>query len=63
MKIAVLGATGLLGHHTARAVKAAGHHSEDEIETLKTEIQDLLKKYEGEVDKRVEEKTKEVLEV
>ncbi|WP_342245271.1 NAD-dependent epimerase/dehydratase family protein [Pseudomonas sp. OTU5201] len=25
MKIAVLGATGLLGHHTARAVKAAGH--------------------------------------
>lgn len=25
MKIAVLGATGLLGHHTARAVQAAGH--------------------------------------
>jgi dihydroflavonol-4-reductase len=25
VKIAVLGATGLLGHHTARAVKAAGH--------------------------------------
>lgn len=25
MKIAVFGATGLLGHHTARAVKAAGH--------------------------------------
>lgn len=25
MKIAVLGATGLLGHHAARAVKAAGH--------------------------------------
>lgn len=25
MKIAVFGATGLLGHHTARAIKAAGH--------------------------------------
>ncbi|WP_285960810.1 NAD-dependent epimerase/dehydratase family protein [Pseudomonas tohonis] len=25
MKIAVLGATGLLGHHTARAIRAAGH--------------------------------------
>lgn len=25
MKIAVVGATGLLGHHTARAIKAAGH--------------------------------------
>ena len=25
MKIAVLGATGLLGHHAARAIKAAGH--------------------------------------
>ena len=47
----------------ADGVKAAGHHSEDEIETLKTEIQDLLKKYEGEVDKKVEEKTKEIAEV
>lgn len=47
----------------ADGVKAAGHHSEDEIETLKTEIQELLKKYEGEVDKRVEEKTKEITEV
>ncbi len=39
------------------------HYPEDEIETLKHEVQELLKKYEGEVDKRVEEKTKEILEV
>ncbi|HFH3164577.1 TPA: NAD-dependent epimerase/dehydratase family protein [Pseudomonas aeruginosa] len=25
MKYAVLGATGLLGHHAARAIRAAGH--------------------------------------
>jgi ribosome recycling factor len=51
------------GNKHADQVKAAGHHSEDEIETLKTEIQELLKKYEAEVDKRVEEKSKEVQEV
>ncbi len=47
----------------ADTVKAAGHHSEDEIETLKTEIQELLKKYEGTIDKIIEQKTKEVSEV
>jgi ribosome recycling factor len=47
----------------ADALKGDGHIPEDEIETLKTEIQDLLKKFEGEVDKRVEEKTKEIQEV
>ena len=47
----------------ADALKGTGHFPEDEIETLKTEIQDLLKKYEGEVDKKVEEKTKEITEV
>lgn len=47
----------------ADGLKAAGHHSEDEIETLKTEIQELLKKYEGEIDKIIEGKTKEVTEV
>jgi ribosome recycling factor len=47
----------------ADVLKGAGHHSEDEIETLKTEIQELLKKYEGEVDKKVEEKSKEITEV
>ncbi|WCD79554.1 NAD-dependent epimerase/dehydratase family protein [Pseudomonas sp. TUM22785] len=40
MKIAVLGATGLLGHHTARAIRAAGHelvlihHPDSRIERL-----------------------------
>ncbi len=38
-------------------------YSEDEIEQLKTEIQELVKKYEADVDKRVEEKTKEIMEV
>jgi len=51
------------GNKHADALKAAGHHSEDEIETLQTEVQDLLKKYEGEVDKIVEQKSKEVSEV
>lgn len=36
---------------------------EDEIDTLKHEIQELLKKYEGEVDSRVDEKSKEILQV
>ena len=40
-----------------------GKVPEDELETLKTEVQDLLKKYEGEVDKLVEAKTKEILQV
>jgi ribosome recycling factor len=47
----------------ADALKGGGHIPEDEIERLKTEIQDLLKKYEGEVDKKVEEKSKEITEV
>ena len=36
------------------------HFPEDEIERLKNEVQELLKKYETEVDKRVEEKCKEI---
>lgn len=36
---------------------------EDEIETLKEEIQKLLKKYETEIDKLVEGKTKEIIEL
>ncbi|USN98491.1 MAG: ribosome recycling factor [Phycisphaeraceae bacterium] len=39
------------------------HFSEDEINTLKTEIQDLLKKYEGEIDGMVKKKSDEVMEV
>ncbi|MDX2132521.1 MAG: ribosome recycling factor [Planctomycetota bacterium] len=39
-----------------------GHNiPEDEIETLKEEIQTLLKKYEDAVDQRIDEKTKEVM--
>jgi ribosome recycling factor len=47
----------------ADALKAGAHFPEDELETLKTEIQTLLKKYEDDVDKRVEEKTKEIMTV
>jgi len=39
----------------------AAKFPEDEIEQLKKEIQDLLKKFEEDVDKRVEEKTKEIM--
>lgn len=38
-------------------------YPEDEIETLKEEIQKLLKKYEDDCDKRVEEKVKELMTV
>jgi len=37
-----------------------GNIPEDELETLKTEIQDLLKKYETEIDDAAAKKTKEV---
>lgn len=47
----------------ADQLKAGGHIAEDEIETLKEEIQTLLKKYEGEADKLIEAKTKEITEV
>jgi ribosome recycling factor len=39
------------------------HFSEDQIKDLKDKIQDLLKKHEGEIDKSVEAKGKEVSEV
>jgi ribosome recycling factor len=41
----------------------AKHVPEDEIEQLKTEIQELLKKYEADTDKRLEEKTKEIMTI
>jgi ribosome recycling factor len=41
----------------------AKHASEDDIETLKEEIQELLKKYEKETDDLVTKKTKEIEEV
>lgn len=49
--------------HADALGKGDGHVSEDEVKTLKEEIQELLKKYEAEVDTRVEEKCKEVLEI
>ncbi len=39
------------------------HVPEDEVETLKTEIQELLKKYEAEIDRRVDEKVKEITQI
>lgn len=39
------------------------HISEDEVKGLHAEIQDLLKKYEKEVDEAVEGKSKEIMEI
>ena len=39
------------------------HISEDEVKQLHTEIQDLLKKYEKEIDEAVDHKGKEIMEV
>ena len=36
---------------------------EDEVEQAKGEVQDLLKKYEGQIDEAVGAKTKEIQEV
>ncbi|MFO0858591.1 MAG: ribosome-recycling factor [Phycisphaerales bacterium] len=41
----------------------AKHYPEDELETLKEEIQNLLKKYETEADKLLEAKTKEIMTI
>lgn len=39
------------------------HYSEDEIKTLHNEIQDLLKKYEGQIDEMVTKKSSEITEI
>jgi ribosome recycling factor len=39
------------------------HISEDEISTLKDEIQELLKKYEAEIDTMVKKKSEEITEL
>jgi ribosome recycling factor len=44
-------------------LKKDGAHSEDDIKQLKEEIQELLKKFETEADKRVDEKTKEIMTI
>lgn len=50
-------------HADGLAKQVGTHYPEDEIEQLKEEIQNLLKKYEDEIDKRTEEKCKEILTV
>jgi ribosome recycling factor len=50
-------------HADGLAKQEGKHYPEDEISTLKDEIQDLLKKYEKQVDERVAAKSQEVLEV
>ena len=50
-------------HVDVLAKDATAHVPEDEIETLKTEIQDLLKKFEKQVDDSVEKKSAEIMEV
>ena len=39
------------------------HISEDEVSTLKDEIQELLKKYEAEIDTMVKKKSEEISEI
>ncbi|MBL8763700.1 MAG: ribosome recycling factor [Phycisphaerae bacterium] len=47
----------------ADALAKAAHVPEGEIEQLRTEIQDLLKKYEGIADEHVAKKSKEIEEI
>ncbi len=46
--------------HADTLKSGANHIPEDELERLKTEIQDLLKKFETETDKLVTDKSKEI---
>ncbi len=50
-------------HADSLAKQAGTHHSEDDIKTLKEEIQDLVKKYEGQIQELMDAKAKEVMEV
>ncbi len=47
-------------HADGLTKQPGAHFPEDEIETLKEEIQNLLKKFEDEIDKQVESKSKEI---
>ena len=49
--------------HADALGKGSAHVSEDEVKTLKTEIQDLLKKYEKDIESRCAGKSKEITEV
>jgi ribosome recycling factor len=50
-------------HADALTKQEKKHYSEDEVATLKDEIQELLKKYEGKIDKRLDDKVKEITEI
>ena len=50
-------------HADALADQHGTHFSEDEIKQLKSEIQDLLKKYEAKLDESVTAKANEILEL
>lgn len=50
-------------HADALAKDSSAHISEDQVADLKDQIQEMLKKHEAEIDRRVAEKSKEVLEV
>lgn len=50
-------------HADALSKQAGAHYPEDEIETLKEEVQKLLKKFEDEIDSRVEDKSKEIMQI
>lgn len=63
-KVALRNARRDANKHADQLTKQPGaNYPEDEIETLKTEIQDLLKKNEATVDTLVEDKSKEILTV
>lgn len=63
-KVAVRNARRDANKHADALSKQPGkHYPEDEINTLREEIQKLLKQYEDDIDKRVDEKTKEITTV
>jgi ribosome recycling factor len=49
--------------HADAIGKGSAHVSEDEVKTLKEEIQELLKKYEKEIEEKCAAKSKEITEV
>ncbi|MDF1868892.1 MAG: ribosome recycling factor [Phycisphaerales bacterium] len=50
-------------HADSLAKQDGTHYSEDEISQLKDEIQELLKKYEGQIDTNMTKKSAEIMEV
>ena len=50
-------------HADSLAKQDGAHYAEDDISILKSEIQDLLKKYESEIDSIVKKKSEEIMEV